>query len=400
MKAIKDSLWFPAALVFYEIATYLSNDMYLPSLPQISKDMAISQDLAEYTLLFWFLGSASMQLLMGPLSDRFGRKIVLMSGGVCYILANFICALTPPISIFLIARFIQGSAVCSMVVAGYAAIHETYDTTRAIKITAMMGSITILAPAFGPLLGALILQFAAWPSIFYFLAIWSLLAILWLGKVMQETNQERVAIDLKEIVRDFVAIAKRKKFLHFMLPYCLLFMAFICWIVESPFVIIETYQKTPLEYGYIQLAIFGAFIVGAQIVHFAAGKVTPNLLIHIGILIAVVSVLLLVLISLIDSQAYYSLLLLLMVFSMGSAIAFGPLSRSAIDACSEPMGRRMAIFSTYMNTFGVAATIVVTLFNDKTMPNLSFMIAAGVILAFIVFHLSHDNPDKKQYDDK
>ncbi|MGE3319573.1 MAG: Bcr/CflA family efflux MFS transporter [Candidatus Berkiella sp.] len=395
MKEIKPSLLFPAALVFYEIATYLSNDMYLPSLPQISQDMAISQDLAEYTLLFWFLGSASMQLLMGPLSDRFGRRIVLMSGGVAYVIANFMCALTPDIYVFLVARFIQGSAVCSMVVAGYAAIHETYDTTRAIKITAMMGSVTILAPAFGPLLGAIMLQFADWRGIFYFLGIWSVLSILFLSKVMQETNPVRVPIHFNDIARDFLAIAKRKNFLHFMLPYCLLFMAFICWIVESPFVIIETYHKTPLEYGYIQLAIFGAFIVGAQIVNFSAGKMTPRFLIKMGIIIAVAAVLLLVLVSLTSSQAYYSLIGLLMVFSMGSAIAFGPLSRSAIDACTEPMGRRMAIFSTYMNTFGVAATVVVTLFNDKTMANLSLMIAFGVLLAAIIYYYTSENPDTK-----
>lgn len=395
MKTTQHSLLFPAALVFYEIATYLSNDMYLPSLPQISSEMVISQDLAEYTLLFWFLGSASMQLLMGPLSDRFGRKIVLMSGGLCYILANFICALTPNIYLFLVARFIQGSAVCSMVVAGYAAIHETYDTTRAIKITAMMGSVTILAPAFGPLLGALMLQFADWRAIFYFLGIWSLLAIIWLGKVMPETNPVRVPIHFKDIVQDFLAIAKRRRFLHYMLPYCLLFMSFICWIVESPFVIIETYHKTPLAYGYIQLAIFGAFIAGAQIVHFAAGKVTPGFLIKMGILIAVVAVLLLVLVSVVNSQAYYSLVGLLMVFSLGSAIAFGPLSRSAIDACTEPMGRRMAIFSTYMNTFGVAATMIVTLFNNKTMVNLSWMIAIGVLLASVVYYSTRENPDTK-----
>lgn len=389
MNIPKHSLLFPAALVFYEIATYLSNDMYLPSLPQISRDMQISQDLAEYTLLFWFLGSASMQLIMGPLSDRYGRKVVLMGGGICYVLSNLVCAITPDIYIFLVARFIQGSAVCSMVVAGYAAIHELYDTTRAIKIIAMMSSITILAPAFGPLLGAVILQFANWRAIFYLLAVWSFLAMLLLGGVMKETNPERVPLHFRDIAKDFLAIAKRKQFLHYMLPYCLLFLAFICWIVESPFVIIETYHKTPLEYGYVQLAIFGAFILGAQIVHFAAEKVSAARLINIGMIIAVVAVICLFMLSHFNADAYYSLIGLLMVFAAGSAIAFGPLNRGAIDACEEPMGRRMAIFSTYMNMFGVAATVLVTLLNNKTMGNLALVIALGVIFAFVTYHCSH-----------
>lgn len=396
MKKLDKSWLFPAALVFYEISTYLSNDMYLPSLPQITRDMHITQDLAEYTLLFWFLGSASMQLLMGPLSDRYGRKIVLMTGGVFYVLANMVCAITSDIYLFLFARFVQGSAVCSMVVAGYAAIHEIYDTTRAIKIIAMMGTVTILAPAFGPLLGAVILQFADWRAIFYLLAGWSLLAMLLLAMIMKETNPNRVPIHFKDIGNDFITIAKRKAFLHFMIPYCLLFLSFICWIVESPFVIIETLKKSPLEYGYVQLAIFGSFMLGAQIVHFMAGKVSPKYLINVGMSIALAAVLILILVSSLDSEAYYSLLGLLMIFSTGAAIAFGPLSRCAIEACEEHMGRRMAIFSTYMNTFGVIATILVTLSNDKTMANLSYLIALGVILAFVVYHFTHEKNGASQ----
>ncbi|MCS5712066.1 Bcr/CflA family efflux MFS transporter [Candidatus Berkiella aquae] len=389
MTISKKSFLFPAALVFYEIATYLSNDMYLPSLPQISRDMQLSQDLAEQTLLFWFLGSASMQLLMGPLSDRYGRKIILMLGGVLYVLASLTCALTPNISLFLLARFIQGSAVCSMVVAGYAAIHELYHTKQAIKIIAMMGSVSILAPAFGPLLGAIILTFFDWQAIFYLLAGWSFVAMLLIGVVMPETNQQKIKIDFKEITRDFINIAKRRAFLCYALPFCLIFLSFICWIVESPFIIIETYHKTPLEYGYIQLAIFGAFIVGTQIVHYCAEKVPTIYLINSGMSFALISALLLVIASCLMPQALYLLVFLLMLFSLGAAIAFAPLNRSAIDACQEPMGRRMAIFSTYMNVFGVIATALITLVNDKTMANLAIVIALGTLASFIYFYLSY-----------
>lgn len=390
MTTLKKSLLFPIALVFYEIVTYLSNDMYLPSLPQITRDMHITQDLAEYTLLFWFLGSASMQLFMGPLSDRYGRKIVLLIGCLLYMVSSFVCAITPNIYLFLGARFIQGTSICSMVVAGYAAIHESYDSTQAIKIIALMGSVSILAPAFGPLLGAVIVTYYDWRYIFYVLGFSAIIAMLFLGKVMPETNPVKVPLHFKDIMVDFLIIAKRKQFLHFMLPYCLLFVSFICWIVESPFVIIDVHHKTPLEYGYIQLAVFGAFIAGAQIVHFCAGRVTPKRLINIGMSIALAAVLMLVLVSILNSEAYYAPIGLIMLFSMGAAIAFGPLNRSAIESCTEPMGRRMSIFSTYMNTFGVIGTVLVTLFNDKTMANLSLLIAGGVILAFIVYHATHE----------
>jgi DHA1 family multidrug/chloramphenicol efflux transport protein-like MFS transporter len=95
----------------------------------------------------------------------------------------------------------------------------------------------------------------------------------------------------------------------------------------------------------------------------------------------------LVVLSLLFSELFYTLILFIMVLSFGTALAFGPLNRAAIDNCQEPMGRRMAIFSTYMNAFGVIATLLVTLFNNNTMGNLSILMAMGVILAFIAFML-------------
>src|ERR1700685_1274667 len=99
----KTAFWFPFSIVFFEIATYLANDMYLAGLPSLMIDFQITQALAQDTLLYWFLGSASMQLLMGPLSDRYGRKIILLLGAMCFTMASVVCALTSQIFPFLVA---------------------------------------------------------------------------------------------------------------------------------------------------------------------------------------------------------------------------------------------------------------------------------------------------------
>ncbi|MFN7097907.1 MAG: MFS transporter, partial [Gammaproteobacteria bacterium] len=141
---------FPILLALYEVVTYLSNDMYLPALPQLANDLHTTNALAQLSLTTWFLGAASMQLILGPISDRYGRKPVLLIGGIFFVIATLICAMTPDMTTMLIARFFQGCAVCSVTVAGYATIHELYDQKAAMKALALMGSITVLAPAFGP----------------------------------------------------------------------------------------------------------------------------------------------------------------------------------------------------------------------------------------------------------
>lgn len=384
MNTDKCSFWFPFSVVFFEIATYLANDMYLPALPALMEDFHISQLQAQNTLLYWFLGSASMQLLIGPLSDRYGRKIILLLGAVLFTATSFICANTTQVIPFFIARFIQGCAVCSVVVAGYAAIHELYETRVAIKIISLMGSVVVLAPAFGPIIGALILELAPWRSIFYVLGISGLLSFLLLLKVMPKSKNERFPMHVKSIVKDYAVIATRKHFLVFTLPFCFMFLSLISWVVESPFLIIDSYHKTTLEYGLIQLYVFGFFIIGAQITSLSVHRVHPITIIKVGLSIALIASLFLIMFS--AQHAPLAVIVILMMFvALGFAMTFGPLSRFAIESCFEPMGRRMAILSSYMGFSGVMATFIVGEFESDSMFNLSLMISLGSMLAFAVF---------------
>lgn len=377
-------LIFPITLVLYEIATYLSNDMYLPSLPNIVADLGIDQDTGQHTLLYWFLGSASMQLLLGPISDKYGRRVVLLTGGVFYILATFVCAMSDNVTAILIARFIQGCTVCSCVVAGYAAIHEQYDSALAIRIIAIMGSITILAPAFGPLLGAIILQIGDWRDIFFLLAYMSLFLVIALWRVMPGTLDTHHDMNLKSVLNDYKNIAFNWIFLRYALPFCFLFLGFICWIVESPFIIIETHGKSAMYYGIVQLLVFGFFMVGAQITNLTVHRLGAGKLITLGMIISLLAAIFLLSLNFIAPNQLNPVIGGMVLLSLGASMAFGPLNRLAIEACEEPMGCRMAIFSSYMSIFGVVATYIVTLFNDKTLDNLVYLIVFGVVCAVII----------------
>src|SRR3990167_5046784 len=120
----KLAILFPVLLALYEICTYLSNDAYLPALPHIAHDLFTSNHLVQLTLTTWFMGSASMQLFLGPIADRIGRRPVLLLGGLVFIAVTTGCAITNNIYTMLVLRFIQGATITSMIVAGYATIHE------------------------------------------------------------------------------------------------------------------------------------------------------------------------------------------------------------------------------------------------------------------------------------
>lgn len=141
------TLLFPLSLILYELPLYLSNNLFLPALPEITKSFQVTNATAQLSIAYWFLGASVFQVLLGPLSDHYGRKKILLSAGVLFLCVTLLCSLTHSITWFLVGRFFQGCVVSTILIAGYATIHEFMEREQAVKTISWMGSITILAPA-------------------------------------------------------------------------------------------------------------------------------------------------------------------------------------------------------------------------------------------------------------
>ncbi len=131
---------FPILIVCAEMAVYLSNDMYLPALPFIARELNTTSQAVQATLTAWFFGAMTLQLIIGPVSDRIGRRPIIISGMVLFTISTLLCATAMNIDWLIFGRFIQGMTVCFIVVAGYASIHESYSQAEAIQLLALMGA--------------------------------------------------------------------------------------------------------------------------------------------------------------------------------------------------------------------------------------------------------------------
>jgi Bcr/CflA subfamily drug resistance transporter len=380
---------FPFILVFYEVTNYLANDMYLPALPNIANDFKISAHYAQMTLTAWFLGTATLQLILGPISDRVGRRPVLLYGGIVFIVSTFMCAIASNINLLLLARFFQGFSVCAIGTAGYSSIHESFEQRKAIHILAIMGSITVLAPAFGPLVGAVILNWVSWRWIFGILVIWALIALFALYLWMPESNpkEKRFALNWHLIFKNYLSILRNPRFMLNTFIFCFNFLGIIVWIAAGPFLVIEKFKYSTFIFGIYQALVFGSLILSAQIVKYLIHKVNIDHLINIGIGISLTGSLIAFLLSIIYPHFLLGLILSLMVFTFGSSFSFSPSQRIAIDACPEPMGAKMAISSSLMSIFGVIGGLLVSATYTGTLLWVStwlliVSLAAGLIRFF------------------
>lgn len=380
------SLLFPLLLVSYEIATYLSNDMYLPALPDMMQQLNLTMHQAQLTLTFWFAGSAILPLFMGMIVDHYGRRPVLLIGGIIYILSTIACALTTQLPLLLFARFIEGGAIPSMMVAGYACIHELYEQKEAIKILALMGSVTVLAPAFGPLLGSFILLVVGWRGIFWFIALLALVAIILLNRHMPETlsADQRQAIQPMKMARQYGRILCNKQYMLMMTVLGLIFTGFIVWITGGPLLIIERFQWSPFIYGIIQMIVFMAYIVGNHQVKYLLEQMSVKKLIVAGLVLTLIGGVAAILMCFTVPNSLIAFVMAMTLYSFGSALCFAPLNRLVIEASVEPMGVRVALFTALWTGFGVLGSLLASWFYNGEISTLAVPIGVCIILSFSI----------------
>lgn len=353
----KKILWlFPLCLILYELPLYFATNMYLPALPAMSQTFKISASVAQLTIAIWFLGASCLQIFLGPLADHFGRRQVLLISGLFFVIASVMCATTSHIGIFIVGRFIQGCVVSSILVTGYAAIHELLDTEQAIKTLAWMGGITVLAPAIGPFLGSFLIHLFSWRNIFFLLAIIAALALYMLYLYMPETQTKKINLSYKATIKNFKIVSFNKKFLYFTLLFCFLFAAMMCWDTFSPFYIINYLGLSTFYFGITQAIIYGSFIIGTHLIRLFIEKIDS--IMYYGLISALLFLLCIIFsLSLIPNRVTI-ILSLLTTFTLSTGLVFYVLHRKAIESVEAPMGIKMAVFSTAMNLFGFLGSLI------------------------------------------
>lgn len=381
MKKISYTL-LPIFIAVYELGIYLSNDAYLPAMPKIAHDLHTSHHLVQLSLTTWFLGGCLMQLILGPVSDRYGRRPVVITGGIIFIASTLVCAFTHSISTMLIARFIQGASIPSLIVAGYATIHELFEQEKAIHAIALMNSITVLAPSLGPLFGAIVLYFFGWRAIFILLAIWAGLALFNLFRRMPETlkKENQQAIKLSNILQHYKNIICNKQFLKYSLILSLLFSGMIAWIAAGPFLVITHFHHSALEFGILQALVFGSFILGTRVVKPLMKRLDVQAIFNYSLIISTVAAIYALISALLLPHILSNLIIAMMLFSLASGILFPILNRLAIEASQQPMAMKVAVFSALMTSCGMLGTVYVSAFNVTSLFSLALflVIVAGI----------------------
>ncbi|MFV4766572.1 multidrug efflux MFS transporter MdtM [Citrobacter portucalensis] len=261
------TLFFPVALILYDFAAYLSTDLIQPGIINVVRDFNADVSLAPAAVSLYLAGGMALQWLLGPLSDRIGRRPVLIAGALIFTLACAATLFTTSMTQFLVARFVQGTSICFIATVGYVTVQEAFGQTKAIKLMAIITSIVLVAPVIGPLSGAALMHFVHWKILFAIIAVMGLIALIGLMLAMPETVQRgTVPFSARGVVRDFRDVFRNRVFLFGAATLSLSYIPMMSWVAVSPVILIDAGGMTTSEFAWAQAPVFGAVIVANMVV--------------------------------------------------------------------------------------------------------------------------------------
>ncbi|EMN3918170.1 multidrug efflux MFS transporter MdtM [Citrobacter farmeri] len=261
------TLFFPMALILYDFAAYLSTDLIQPGIINVVREFDADVSLAPAAVSLYLAGGMALQWLLGPLSDRIGRRPVLVTGALIFALACTATLFTTSMTQFLAARVVQGTSICFIATVGYVTVQEAFGQTKAIKLMAIITSIVLVAPIIGPLSGAALMHFVHWKVLFAIIAVMGFIAFMGLLLAMPETVQRgAVPFSAIGVVRDFRDVFRNRVFLFGVATISLSYIPMMSWVAVSPVILIDAGGMSSSQFAWVQVPVFGAVIVANMVV--------------------------------------------------------------------------------------------------------------------------------------
>ena len=238
-----------ALITFLSAFVPLSIDLYLPALPGMALYFKVSADLANLTLILFFVFFGAGTLLWGPLSDKYGRKPVLLIGLSIYSAASLACAGSWDIYHLIAFRILQAIGGSGAFAVATAMIKDVYDSKSREPILAMVQSMVLISPAAAPVLGALLLKFMSWREVFLVLAFIGLLALA--GSIaLQETIDKRYTGSMLQALGRLCKVARNPGFSSLLALFSLLSVSTMAFVASSSYIYINGFGLSAQVYSY------------------------------------------------------------------------------------------------------------------------------------------------------
>jgi DHA1 family bicyclomycin/chloramphenicol resistance-like MFS transporter len=241
----------------------LGTDLYVPAMPALARALGAEVDAAQFTLTTYFIGLATGQLVWGPLSDRYGRKPVLLAGLAIMLASSILGTLVNSIAAVAAVRLVQGLGTSSGALIGRTIVRDLHAHEQAAKMLASMTIVFSVVPIAAPVAGALLAGAAGWHSVFAGIALVAALLLFAVATLPETAPAERRSANPRDIARTFWTILRDRRFYSpFLVVFCA-HMGVLAWIANSAFTLVRGLGVSTFAYGLMFALVMFGQITGA-----------------------------------------------------------------------------------------------------------------------------------------
>jgi DHA1 family bicyclomycin/chloramphenicol resistance-like MFS transporter len=378
----KSSIYFLGTLSVLMALTSLSTDIYLPAMPQMKRDLNAD---VELTITGFLIGFSIAQIILGPLSDKYGRKPVLLLGILLFILGSIGCAISGSITQIVICRIIQALGACTGPMLSRAMVRDVYSGKKSAEMMSTLMMLMALAPIIGPLLGGQIIRLGSWHWIFWLLtALGAMMLLLILGLKETLPASKRLKASPLETFKNYAYLLKHRSFMRYTLCVTFFYIGAYAFIAGSPFVYIEYFHINPQHYGWL----FALNVLGLMIVSFLNKKLVQKycllFLLRCSTGIAMTAGIALSLLVRFDIGGIYSIILMVLIFFSMNGVISATATVSALNDVPEIAGTASALLGSLQYGSGILSTLLLSYFDNGTPWTMSWIIAISAVAAFLM----------------
>jgi len=385
-----DTLALTVVLALLTALGPLSTDMYLPSLPAITAGLGASTGQGQMTLSAFLLGFAAGQFFYGPVSDRVGRRPVLLFGLGLFTAASLICALAPNIETLIGARFLQALGASGPIVLGRAIVRDFYEGARAGRELSRMGTIMGVVPALAPILGGLIAQFSHWRMTFAVMILCGagLAATVLLRLPESIRRKSEAPVSFLSILRGFKVLLGHPGYRTYVGLSMLTYGGLFAFISGSSFVLQGIYHLSELAFAFSFATVVVGFIGGTALAQRLVGPRGLDGTIRLGVAsLAAGGALMLVLVASGVSSSF-GITGPMAVYGLGVGLTMPQSMASALMPFPDRAGAASSLLGICQMTFAAVLGILLGQNLGGSALPLPATIATTGVLALLVFSMT------------
>jgi DHA1 family bicyclomycin/chloramphenicol resistance-like MFS transporter len=372
-----------------------SMQILLPALPIIRSTYTVSSEVAQLTLSLSMLAIAIGTLFFGPMSDKYGRRPIMLLGLSITIAGSIACWLANSIEWLIVGRFIQAFGGAVGLVLARAIVRDVYGADEAARVIATLVMVMVVLPMLSPALGGELIARFGFHSVFVVTAFMCVLILVFLSYQLPETLEEPVAFEgVRAMMLTYFSLFKSRIFCGY--AFCVTFVSvvFFSFISAAPEIMVSILKRPATEYGYYFIIIPAGFMTGNYVARHFNRSLGLDRLITIGAGIGVTGICLALLLQLLGFSQPLALFLPIALATFGNGITLPNAQAAAINEFPKLAGSASGLTGFLQMAFSaVAAQFVAVIYNGTVYPLLLLMLSASVA-SLLFFRWGLANKDK------